>query len=295
MHRAAYERARPRLDLRGHRGGAGRSRGVPRLPGRRLARPVADDAAEADRRTPAGRPRRARTPLAGCQHPPADRGAPTRVQHRHPGCRDRDGRSSRGAGRVGRGAGGRCDGDLRAVRARRPGVCGGPGRRPGPGPGRADGGDRGPSPDAARPRGRSPSTTSRRSPATSSSRRSRRPRRRRSSWRRSLPSLPCSTSSTTRGPRPWRRRRSSPSATFISGIELLGYQAELQVEIMTGRRVDAGPADRVRVGRAGAPCCAERPTRRPGPLTCGRGLLTAGRGRARAPCCAVRSLSASRR
>ncbi len=28
--------------------------------------------------------------------------------------------------------------------------------------------------------------------------------------------------------------------TFISGIELLGYQAELQVEIMTGRRVDAG-------------------------------------------------------
>ena len=28
--------------------------------------------------------------------------------------------------------------------------------------------------------------------------------------------------------------------TFISGIELLGHQAELQVEIMTGRRVDAG-------------------------------------------------------
>ncbi len=41
-------------------------------------------------------------------------------------------------------------------------------------------------------------------------------------------------------PTPLAQAARDSRRTFISGIELLGYQAELQVQIMTGRPVDAG-------------------------------------------------------
>jgi shikimate dehydrogenase len=41
-------------------------------------------------------------------------------------------------------------------------------------------------------------------------------------------------------PSPLARAALDSHRTFISGIEMLGHQAELQVELMTGRRVDAG-------------------------------------------------------
>ena len=237
---------------------------VPRRPRRRLARAVADDAAQA-RRDPAASTRSttwtrlsgvANTVLLGDER---RLGFNTDIPGAMAALVERTSR----AARVGRGAGRRSHGDLGAARARRARLH----QRP-----------RCWCATRAAPRRPWPS-----SPPTRARRRSSvRPlgevggARRRTSWSRpsrreaQTPELLAACAAVPAvfdvvydpWPTPFARAAQDSGRDLVAGLDLLAHQAVLQVQLMTGQSVQRRPAPRRRSRRAGAPGCAERPSPR---------------------------------